>query len=290
MPLEVQELLPQVERATGAAVLEWAPARPGGSVWLLTLAGGESACLRAVAPDDPEPAALTDLWDLGVPAPRVLAHGPGFLLTSAIPGRSLERLLRRRELDDAAEAALLARCGALLARCHAVASDWPDAYAASLDRRLDGWEAQVRQLPAEARPLLLVALAELRHVRPAFAPLRLHHGAARPEHFMVDGGEPVALVNWRRAGLAPPQHDLAALRPALRLLGRRERDAERLELAYLGGYAAAGGAAATALGYWRALIGLEGAVAALAPGPGGAEWRAREAQFWLAELKKACGI
>lgn len=287
----MQELLPAVAQAAGAPVTEWAPARSGGSVWQVTVAG-RSAYLRALAPDDPEPAVLASLADLGLPAPRVLARGPGFLLTSAIPGRSLERVLRRRTLDDAAGAALLARCGALLARGHAVEPPWPLTYTDDLDRRLDRWEAQVKEeLPAEARPLLLVALAELRHVRPAFAPLRLHHGAVRPEHIIVDGDEPVALVSWRRAGLAPPQHDLAALRPALRLLGRRERDAERLEQSLLGGYLAAGGGPVEALGYWRALISLEGAVAALAPGPGGAaEWRVREAQFWLAELRKACGI
>ncbi|MEV5438414.1 aminoglycoside phosphotransferase family protein [Streptomyces sp. NPDC052682] len=181
----------------------------------------------------------------GVPAPRVLAAGPGFLLMTACPGDPWDG-----SLTEADTAALRAEVGRQVARLHhltgpgfgypsgalgPLAADWRTAFTAMFEAVLDDARRYRPQLPRPADAIARTARGAYDALEEVVIPRPVHFDLW-PGNILVDRARGQAriggLIDGERMFWGDPLADFVSLA----LLGDIRKDE-----AFLAGYREAGG-------------------------------------------------
>ena len=165
--------------------------RPGNVGTGLGMAG-EAALLRAA-------------HRAGVPVPRVVADGEGWVITERVEGETIARRILRDDPYERARSVLAGQCGRALARVHRIEPD--EVPGLSGDDQLVQFGELLEAL-GEPHPALELGLRWLGANRPPGEAGVVVHGDFRNGNFVVGEDGLRAVLDWELAHLGDPIEDL----------------------------------------------------------------------------------
>ena len=262
----------EVRRLSGGASKEtWAFTAGGRPLILRRSPGGQ--VITTAASLAAEAALIQAAGAAGVTAPKVVrvcddADGVGeAFVMEAVAGETLGRRIVRDEAFAAIRPGLAPRCGAEMARIHAVPlAGLPTLETTDAAAVIARYEAAYREMGAR-RPVLEAAFVWLRNLAPAPVDPVLVHGDFRNGNLIVDPASGLAAVlDWELAHLGDPAEDLGWICVnSWRFGGADPVGGFGAYQDLLAGYAEAGGGTVSLarLRYWQAVGSLKWAVMCL---------------------------
>lgn len=140
---------------------------------------------------------------IAVPVPDLLGFGEDYFITRKLAGQSLRDNFRRDQADR-----IVATLADWFRRLHGYqAPPW------AADRSIVAELTEARRRCGTAEKLSL--WSELCNTCPAPRPVTLTHGDPWPCNLFFEGCIGSGIIDWGRAGLGPPERDLAILDRAL---------------------------------------------------------------------------